>query len=161
DAARVRRASHVDYAHPNNVPHAVYTPNDPFLASSGSWGQTEEDLWGLSQLDVEAAWDGARGTGVVVGVVDSGIDYNHPDITDNIWTNTDEIAGNGVDDDGNGYVDDVRGWATDGGDNDPIDGGGHGTHVAGSIAAQDDNGIGVVGVAPDAQVMAVKSLSDS
>lgn len=159
-AAEFRRDPHVEYAHPNYEVAAVYTPNDPFLASSGSWGQAELDLWGLSTLGAETAWDSARGAGTVVAVVDSGLDFGHPDIQGNVWTNSDEVPDNGVDDDGNGYVDDRNGWDMANDDADATDGAGHGTHVAGTIAAQDDNGLGVVGVAPDAQIMAVKGLSD-
>jgi len=156
-----RRDPHVEYAHPNYEMELVYTPNDPYLASSGSWGQAEFDLWGLKLVGAETAWNSARGAGTVVAVVDSGLDFSHPDIQENVWTNTDEIAGNGVDDDGNGYVDDSNGWDTANDDNDATDGAGHGTHVAGTIAAQDNNGAGVVGVAPDAQIMAVKGFADS
>jgi subtilisin family serine protease len=160
-AAEFRRDPHVDYAHPNYEVETVYTPNDPFLPSSGSWGQPEFDLWGLKALGAETAWNGARGAGTVVAVVDTGLDFAHPDIQGNVWSNADEIPDNGVDDDGNGYVDDRTGWDMANDDNDATDGAGHGTHVAGTIAAQDDNGIGVVGVAPDARIMAVKGLSDA
>jgi subtilisin family serine protease len=160
-AAEFRRDPHVEYAHPNYEAEAVYSPNDPFMSSSGSWGQAEPDLWNLHYIGAQEAWDSARGAGVVVAVLDSGLDLTHPDIAGNVWQNVDELAGNGVDDDGNGYVDDVSGWDTNGDDNDPTDGFGHGTHVAGTIAAQDDNGIGVVGLAPDAQIMAIKGLGDN
>ena len=100
--------------------------------------------------------------------MDTGIDYNHPDIAANVWTNKNEIPGNGTDDDHNGYVDDIRGWDFIGSSyltpqqsNDPIDHNGHGTHVAGTIAAVGNNGIGVIGVAWSAQVMAVKGLDDT
>jgi subtilisin family serine protease len=160
-AADFRRDPHVEYAHPDYQATAVYVPNDPFLASSGSWGQAEPDLWALDALGAEQAWDVARGAGVVVAVVDTGLDFTHPDMAGNIWTNLREVPGNGVDDDGNGFVDDVHGWDVSNDDNDPTDGNGHGTHVSGTIAAQDNNGLGIVGVAPDAQIMPVKALGDS
>jgi subtilisin family serine protease len=160
-AADFSRDPHVEYAHPDYEATTVYVPNDPFLASSGSWGQAERDLWAIDTLGAEQAWDVARGAGVVVAVVDTGLDFTHPDIAGNFWTNPGEIPGNGIDDDGNGFVDDVHGWDFNGDDNDPTDGNGHGTHVSGTIAAQDNNGLGIVGVAPDAQIMPVKGLADS
>jgi subtilisin family serine protease len=159
-AAEFRRDPHVDYAHPNYEVEATYTPNDPYLYSSGSWGQAESDLWGLKKLGAETAWNSARGAGTVVAVVDTGLDFTHPDIQGNVWNNPGEIPDNGIDDDANGYVDDLAGWDMANDDNDATDGAGHGTHVAGTIAAQDDNGAGVVGVAPDARIMAIKGLSD-
>jgi subtilisin family serine protease len=160
-AAELASDPHVAYAQPNYEMHATYTPDDPFLASTGSWGQNEADLWGLKKLATEQAWNTTRGAGIVVAVVDSGVDFSHPDLVANAWVNTDEIAGNGIDDDHNGYVDDLGGWNTAADNNDPTDRAGHGTHVAGTIAAQDNNGLGVVGVAPDAQIMAVKGLDDN
>ncbi|UCD16168.1 MAG: S8 family serine peptidase [Candidatus Zixiibacteriota bacterium] len=101
----------------------------------------------------------------VVAVLDSGIDITHPDLAGQIWTNPREVPDNGIDDDHNGYVDDVIGWDFSSNpnspipeDNDPADILGHGTHIAGIIAAAPDNGIGVVGVAPDSRIMALKIL---
>ena len=150
----------VEFAQAVHTFSAVDLPNDPFLATSGSWGQPYPDLWGLQAIGAPAAWDTATGTGVVVAVVDTGIDYNHPDLAANVWINQNEIDGNFVDDDNNGFVDDVRGWNFEFNNNDPIDFNGHGTHVAGTIAAVGNNGIGVIGVAWHAQVMAVKGLDD-
>jgi subtilisin family serine protease len=151
---------HVEYAQPNYRVEVNYTPNDPFLASSGSWGQAEADLWGLQALGAQTAWDSARGAGVVVAVVDTGVDGSHPDLAPNVWQNAGEIAGNGVDDDQNGFIDDVVGWDMAADDNDPTDEHGHGTHVSGTIAAQDNNAQGIVGVAPDARIMAIKGLDE-
>ncbi len=151
----------VAYCQPNFRMEAQWIPNDPYYASFSSWGQGYDDLWGLKKLQTAEAWDVTRGAGVVVAVVDSGVDYGHVDLAANIWTNSREIAGNGLDDDNNGYIDDVRGWDFYNNDNDPMDGHGHGTHVSGTIAAVGDNATGIVGVAPSAKIMAVKGLSDT
>jgi subtilisin family serine protease len=117
--------------------------------------------WGNDLVKAPEVWARSyTGQGIVVAVVDTGVDYTHSDLNDNMWVNTREVAGNGIDDDGNGYVDDVRGWDFVGNDNDPRDGNGHGTHVAGTIAGE-NNGTGVTGVAYNARIMAVKVLSDS
>ncbi|MBI1920293.1 MAG: S8 family serine peptidase [Geobacter sp.] len=151
----------VAYCQPDYPMQAQWIPNDPFYSSSGSWAQGYDDLWGLKKLQTSAAWDITRGSGVVVAVVDTGVDYTHPDLAANLWSNGGEIAGNGLDDDNNGFVDDVRGWDFASTDNDPMDGHGHGTHVSGTIAAVGDNAEGIVGVAPSARIMPVKGLSDS
>ncbi|MGB0905414.1 MAG: S8 family peptidase, partial [Mangrovicoccus sp.] len=118
-------------------------------------GQTDADI------DAPEAWTQATGEGVIVAVIDTGVDYTHADLDDNMWVNTGEIAGNGIDDDGNGYIDDVYGYDFANDDGDPLDSQGHGTHVAGTIAAEADNGIGVVGVAYDAQIMALQFFDDN
>ncbi len=100
------------------------------------------------------------GRGVVVAVLDTGVDYNHPNLKDYVWTNAGEIAGNNIDDDGNGYIDDVRGFDFSSDDGDPMDGDAHGTHVAGTIASAVDAQSGAVGVAPGAKVMAVRIIGD-
>jgi subtilisin family serine protease len=151
----------VEFAEPEHIYTATLTPNDPFFSTAGTWGQSYDDLWGVKKIGSATAWDAAKGDGVIVAVVDTGIDYNHPDLAANVWINTGEIPGNGKDDDGNGFVDDVRGWDFTTSTNDPIDHFGHGTHVAGTIAAIGNNGIGVIGIAWHAQVMAVKGLDDS
>ena len=170
--AALRKQPEVEYVHPNYILATTWVPNDPYYWSSGSWGQPFRDLWGLQKLQTEQAWDRSRGAGVVVAVLDTGIDDDHGELAGQVWRNagemgTDNVGGdrrtNGVDDDANGYVDDWRGWdfATPGMDNDPDDGHGHGTHLAGTIAAVGDNGAGMIGVAPSARVMAVKVLRDS
>ena len=148
----------VEYAQPDYELKASLTPDDPFYSSSGTWQQTYGDLWGLHITDAGTAWDTSTGAGIVVAIIDTGIDYDHPDIVANMWTNPNEIPGNGIDDDGNGFVDDVFGWNFVSNTNDPMDDFGHGTHVAGTVAAVGDNGIGVVGMAFGARVMAVKGL---
>lgn len=97
---------------------------------------------------------------VIVAVIDTGVDYNHLDLRDNIWTNINEIPNNGIDDDNNGYVDDYYGYDFVGNDKDPMDDNGHGTHVAGVIAAS-NNDIGVVGVAYNCKIMSLKAGSSS
>ena len=159
--ADLRSDPHVEYVHPNYVAHLVYTPNDPYWSSSGSWGQPRADLWDLKLMHTSQAWDVSRGNNVVVAVVDTGVDINHPDLAGNVWTNPGEIPDNGIDDDGNGFIEDVHGWSVLGNNNQVDDFIGHGTHVAGTIAAQDNNGIGVVGVAPDAKIMPVQVFSFS
>lgn len=122
------------------------------------------DQWGLEVVRLDAslrqslAADAAAGA-VVVAVIDTGLDYDHPDLgIDNLWMNTREKP-NGVDDDGNGYIDDFIGWDFIDADNDPWDWVGHGTHVAGTVAAHSGNGIGIAGVAPHARIMALRALN--
>jgi subtilisin family serine protease len=113
--------------------------------------------WGLDMVNAPEVWNqGYTGQDIVVAVLDTGVDYRHNDL--NLWRNIDEIAGNGIDDDNNGYIDDVRGWTfVDTDNNNPMDRDGHGTHVAGAIAALNNNR-GATGVAPDAKIMPVKVI---
>ena len=126
------------------------------------------NLWPRDLINAPEVWQkGITGKGVIVALIDSGIDYNHPDLKNNIWNNLGENgldsmgqnkATNGIDDDGNGYVDDYHGWDFIGNDNDPIDTNGHGTHNAGTIAA---NGKTFKGVAPDATIMPIRILDQN
>ncbi|NQU21213.1 MAG: S8 family serine peptidase, partial [Candidatus Nealsonbacteria bacterium] len=128
-------------------------------------------LWGMdntgqtggtadADIDAAEAWEISTGSSsIVVGVIDSGVDYNHPDLAANIWTNPGEIAGNSIDDDGNGFIDDVHGYDFHNNDADPMDDNSHGTHCAGTIAGVGNNGTGVVGVNWSSSIMALKFLS--
>lgn len=118
--------------------------------------------WGLDMIQAPEAWNqGYTGKGITVAVLDSGVDFTHPDLDQNIWINSDEISANGIDDDKNGYVDDVLGWDFVDGDNVPLDMDdvGHGTHVAGLIAAE-NNGYGTTGVAYDAKIMPIRMTNN-
>ena len=109
-----------------------------------------------ADINWRPAWDAGLPTGaVIVAVLDTGVDYNHEDMAANMWINTGEIPGNGIDDDLNGFVDDIYGWNTIGASANPIDDHSHGTHVAGTIAAV-NNTLGIAGINPRAKIMAVK-----
>lgn len=113
--------------------------------------------WGRDLIQAPEVWSqGITGEGVVIALLDSGIDYTHPELMNSIWVNPGESL-NGSDDDGNGFVDDVRGWDFVGNDNDPLDENGHGTHLAGLITANLD-GLGITGVAPEATIMPLRIL---
>lgn len=122
----------------------------------------------LNELNMTDTWDYIASLGlnpggskdVIVAVIDTGIDLNHIDLRDNIWRNTDEIPGNGIDDDGNGYIDDVNGWNFVADNNNPTDDNGHGTHVSGIIGAQ-NNDFGTVGIAYNVQIMPLKAGNSS
>jgi len=161
--AKLNEDPDIEYAEPNYIMELCMVPNDPYYSSSGSWTQSYDDLWSLKadKLNCEAAWDISQGQGAVVAVIDTGVDYEHEDLVDNIWINEGEIPNNGIDDDENGSIDDVRGYDFAYSDADPMDGHGHGTHCAGTIAAIGNNNIGVIGVAPMAKIMALKGLNDA
>jgi subtilisin family serine protease len=145
----LRQDPAVEYAEPNYYRFLARTPNDPRYASQ----------WGLPKISAPAAWDLLTDcTATVVAVIDSGADYEHPDLAANIWTNFGDPAGDGIDDDGNGYIDDTLGWDFVFDDNKPIDEDGHGTHVAGTIAAFGNNGRGVCGVCWRARLMILRAF---
>lgn len=136
------------------------TPNDPRFSEQWAWNNTGQ-TGGTADADIDAveAWDVFVGSSnTIVAVIDTGVDYTHPDLAGNMWVNTDEVAGNGIDDDANGYIDDIRGWDFANNDNNPMDDHSHGTHVAGTIGAVGDNNIGVTGINWDVQIMAIKFL---
>ena len=133
-------------------------PYDPSQWSLENEGATSDPWSAVADADIDApeAWHRTRGNGVVVAVIDSGVDVTHPDLAANIWANPGEECGNSIDEDHNGYVDDCIGWDF-ANDDASVDGlVGHGTHVAGIIAAEADNRIGISGVAYDAKVMVLK-----
>ncbi|MDS0527442.1 S8 family serine peptidase [Clostridium sp. SHJSY1] len=163
--------NNVEYIEPNYILNSLdinssWVPSDPYYPNL--WGLKNTGQYFLGQfgtpgvdINVEKAWDVTKGdSGVVVAVIDSGVDYTHPDLSNNMWKNTKEIPNNNIDDDGNGYVDDVNGWNFYQSSNNPMDDYGHGTHVAGTIAAL-DNTIGVIGVAPHVKIMSLKFLDSN
>ena len=131
------------------------------------------DQWHLDAAKIKEAWayleesdlPAGGDESIVVAVIDTGVDYNHPDLAANMWVNTQEIPGNGVDDDDNGFVDDIHGAAvvseSFSHSGDPDDDHGHGTHVAGIIASTGANGVGGVGVAFNSKIMAIKAAQYS
>jgi len=149
------KLSNVEYVEPNYIFHNCTLPNDSYFGWQWALNQANDH-----DIDAPEAWDIETGSSdVIIAVIDSGVDYTHPDLADNIWVNKDEIPGNGIDDDGNGFVDDVRGWDFVNNDNDPLDDFGHGTHCAGIAGAVTDNGVGIAGVCPNCKIMAVKSIN--
>ena len=148
--AASRRAG-VRFVERNVRYRAASVPNDDLF----------EEQWPLADdrlLGVQSAWDVTTGGNVTVAVIDTGADLDHVDLRDNLWRNTREVPANGVDDDANGIVDDVHGADFVNRDGDPSDDNGHGTHVAGILAARGSNRAGVTGVAQRARLMVVKAL---
>ncbi|MEW6743284.1 MAG: S8 family serine peptidase [Planctomycetota bacterium] len=154
----------VQYAELDYVVHPDVLPNDTYF--NVEWGlhntgQTIQGVTGVPDADIDApeAWDTFTGSAsFTIAIIDTGTQYTHPDLDANIWANTGEIGGNGIDDDGNGYADDIRGWDFYDVDNDPNDTNGHGTHTAGTVGAESNNGLGVAGVNWQCKLMALRFI---
>ena len=159
--ARLAADPQVAWAEPNYVWSIERTPND--TRYSDQWSLMNQGQFaGTPGADIraEAAWDVTTGDStVVVGVIDTGLDLEHPEMAGNIWVNPGEIPDNGIDDEGDGFVDDVHGWDFANGDNDPMDDHGHGTHVSGIIAAVGNNALGIAGVCWRTKIMPLKFLA--
>lgn len=152
-----------EYVEPDQVLSLNLIPNDTSFTSLWGLNNTGQN-GGTVDADIDApeAWDISTGSSsIVVGIVDTGIDYTHPDLVANVWTNPGEVAGDGIDNDGNGFIDDIHGWDFVNDDSDPIDDNGHGTHVAGTIGAVGNNGGGVVGVNWQVRLMGLKFLDET
>jgi subtilisin family serine protease/fibronectin type 3 domain-containing protein/methionine-rich copper-binding protein CopC len=162
--AAYRADPRVLYAEPDYRVHLTTSPNDPQFASQwalNNVGQTGGKL--DADIDAPEAWNVTSGSGnAIVAVIDTGVDYTHPDLAANMWVNTAEVNGRpGRDDDGNGYVDDVYGYDFINHDGNPMDDNDHGTHVAGTIGAAGNNGVGVAGINWRVKIMALKFLDSS
>jgi subtilisin family serine protease len=167
-------ASHEVAAVEANVVYKLFekTPNDPEFSKLYGMKNSGQSAGVIgADIGATAAWEETTGSkGVLVAIVDSGMDYNHSDLKDNVWTNPGESGldangkdkrTNGIDDDGNGFVDDWRGWDFYNDDNDPMDDNGHGTHVAGTIGAVGNNESGIVGVNWSVSMVPIKVFSGS
>ncbi|GEM_PF-2554889 len=159
---RLRKDPRVLSAQPVFLKSLDLTPNDPLfpeqwgLDNNGQAISVELGNSG-SDIDAERAWNVTTGSkNIIVAVIDTGIDYNHPDLVSNVWTNPGEISGNGIDDDGNGYIDDYHGWNFIDNNNEVMDVHGHGTGVAGILGAIGNNDLGIAGTAWNISIMPLK-----
>ncbi len=150
--SKIQKLNEVEWAEPYYLHELSLAPNDPKF--------TDGTQWHLKNIEAEAAWNVSQGSAdVVIGIIDTGVDWDHPDLRANIWENDDPV--NGRDDDGNGYIDDHFGWDFGGEegipDNDPNeDNPDHGTHVAGIASAVTNNGIGIASIGYNCKIMPVK-----
>ncbi|MEK4501848.1 S8 family peptidase [Bacillus sp. FSL R12-0069] len=163
---KLNKFPNIEYAEPNYIVYPAASSNDASYHSLWGFKNTGQNIQGSIgtpniDINVEEAWTKTEGSSnIAIGIIDTGIDINHPDLKNNIWKNPDEIPGDGIDNDNNGYIDDIYGWDFVNNNNSVYDGAedSHGTHVAGTIAAEKNNTIGVVGVAPQVKVMSLKFL---
>ena len=165
DCAEILKDRTIRTCEPNYVQYMEAFPNDPFFTGGfdAQWGLYSPFADGISSFDARAhlGWNTSVGSmNVVVGILDSGINYLHPDLIPNLWRNTGEIPANGVDDDQNGYVDDIVGIDAHLGNGDPFDCNGHGSHVAGIIGAKGNNGIGISGAVWNVQLASSRHAVD-
>ncbi len=159
----------VEVAEPNYIYRINKKPNDPLYSQlwglSNSGQQDSEGILGTAgvDIDVEKAWELQTGSkNTIIAVIDTGVDFNHPDLIENLWINTAEQNGTeGIDDDGNGVIDDIHGYNAITNSGNSSDDHGHGSHCAGVIASKGNDGIGIVGVNWDAQIMSVKFLDQN
>ncbi|MFM8270471.1 MAG: S8 family serine peptidase [Pseudomonadota bacterium] len=175
--AALRELAGVEYAYPDyQVAILAEAPDDTFFEKQyglNNTGQVANKSSGFIDADIDApeAWEITTGSrNVTVAVIDSGVDYNHPDLVNNIWLNPGETgtdsagadkSSNGIDDDGNGYIDDFRGWDFVDNDNDPMDTNGHGTHVAGIIGARGNNSRGVTGINWQVSIVPLRTMDST
>ena len=164
--AFLKRDPRVEAVSPNYKRYILQTsPNDPLFGELWGLNNTGQEVNGVSgtldaDIDAPEAWDKNTGSdAVVVANIDTGVDYTHVDLQANMWVNTGEIPGDGIDDDGNGYIDDVYGIDAYNGDSDPMDDNGHGTHTSGTIGAVGNNEKGITGVSWRVKIMALKFLN--
>ncbi len=156
-AAKIGKIKGIEVAEPYYLNELVYTPNDPSYAQQ----------YALNKINASAAWDITKGSkDIVIAIIDTGVDWDHPDLAANIYTNINEIANNGIDDDNNGMIDDVHGWDFGGltgiPDNDPMeDRPDHGTLVAGCASAVTDNNLGIASIGFNSSIMPVKTSQDN